>query len=175
MHSYANGRKVPWHFLGHDDEVKHTVISPLNRNAKPLLAANKDEVRVQIPRQIAVPFSEVCEKLGLPPVLTAAMDLWNWRLVDAQANSSLGKRTPSTPKGIGRAAQDASCPGMTASLFPRTKGTERWSWEPRRLEAMVMMTGTDTERYFHMLPCAMQVMRPNLVQSFTPRCILMAF
>ena len=33
----------------------------------------------RLPPALAVPWLKVCGALGLPPVLTAMLDLWNWR------------------------------------------------------------------------------------------------
>eukprot|EP01052_Picozoa_sp_SAG31_P013815 SAG31_NODE_841_length_11595_cov_3.739388_9_plen_384_part_00 len=68
-HSYVNGRNVPWAALGGDDE-------PSAPRALP-----EGELR-RLPAGLAVPWFEVCGRLGMPPVFTAATaDLWNWREV----------------------------------------------------------------------------------------------
>lgn len=71
---------------------------------------------ITIPPQLATPWFTICCKLDLPFILTAALDLWNWRVKDSNEPISLSNLT-----------------------------------------LISSMTGTDTETYFHMVPCAMQM------------------
>ncbi len=46
----------------------------------------EDEGVLKLPRQLAIPWWEVSQRLGLPPVATyAAVVLWNWKLKDLSA------------------------------------------------------------------------------------------
>jgi len=67
-----------------------------------------------LPKQVAKPYFQVCQRLGLPVVLTQAVDMWNWRILD-----------PSLPR------------------------------EPKNMDLISSMTGTQTERFFHMVPHCM--------------------
>ena len=50
----------------------------------------EDGVPSKLPRQLAVPWWDVSQKLGLPPVATyAGVALWNWRLKDTNAPITL--------------------------------------------------------------------------------------
>ena len=71
---------------------------------------------VTIPPQLAIPWFTICCKLDLPFILTAALDLWNWRLQDPTEAINLSNLT-----------------------------------------LISSMTGTESETYFHMVPCAMQM------------------
>lgn len=63
-HSYINGGSVPWESI---DEAKSMEIDDI---------AGKPTV---LPPALAVPWLKVNGALGMPPVLTAMLDLWNWR------------------------------------------------------------------------------------------------
>lgn len=144
VHSYANGGNVPWHQLENEESHQRRRRSRLSPMQDP--TSGTPVQSVEIPEQLAVPFAkvaasndakqtlpescfaihvltvaslvfcfrQVCEALGLPTVLTAALDLWNWKKA-------------------------------------------RGGWQPRSLSALSLMTGSDTERFFHMIPCAIQV------------------
>ena len=69
-HSYIHGRSVPFYkwFSSKDEEAAS------GPTAQP---------RDRLPVQLAAPWLRVSEELEIAPVLThAAVDLWNWRLVD---------------------------------------------------------------------------------------------
>ncbi|CAJ1428051.1 unnamed protein product [Effrenium voratum] len=107
-HSYVHRQAVPWHKLddptsGEDGRVP--------------------QHKARLPRQVSEPWLQVCQQLGMPPVLTAAgTDLWNWRL------------------------RDTSKP-----------------FEPANLEQRITVTGSGSERVFHMVPCAMQAAAAEVV------------
>ena len=75
-----------------------------------------------IPSQLAIPWCTVCKRLDMPLVLTAAMDLWNWKLKDDAKSHDLSTLT-----------------------------------------SLNSMTGTNTEIFFHMVPCAMQYVAAPLI------------
>ena len=75
-----------------------------------------------IPSQLAIPWCTVCKTLDMPLVLTAALDLWNWKLKDDAKSHDLSNLT-----------------------------------------SLNSMTGTNTEIFFHMVPCAMQYVAAPLI------------
>ncbi|EKX31794.1 hypothetical protein GUITHDRAFT_149065 [Guillardia theta CCMP2712] len=88
-----------------------------------------------VPAQISTPLVDVSTKLGLPPVLTAAIDLWNWKL----------KRNEQ-----GRSSVEA-------------------------LETISSMTGTSTESFFHLIPCAIQArLGPLVAAMFYAPCFILS-
>lgn len=107
LHSYVHGPSVPW---PRKDSDSSPSTSPSNR---------------RVPPQLSVPLVSVCLRLGLPPVLTAAMDLWNWEV-----------------QGVRKFVKQHS----SSTRAPR----------PEDLALISSMTGTRTERFFHMIPCSMQ-------------------
>jgi hypothetical protein len=82
-HSYIHGGSVPWDSV---DEAKGMVIQ--DTDGKPTV----------IPAALAVPWLRVNGALGLPPVLTAMLDLWNWRRPPGAAFSPEEMRCISTRK-----------------------------------------------------------------------------
>ena len=46
-----------------------------------------------VPYQLAIPWFIVCQKLDLPLILTAALDLWNWKLKDSTRPHELSNLT----------------------------------------------------------------------------------
>ena len=75
-----------------------------------------------VPSQLAIPWCTVCKRLDMPLILTAALDLWNWKLKDNAKRHQLSNLT-----------------------------------------SLSTMTGTSTEIYFHMVPCAMQYVAGPLI------------
>ena len=63
-HSYIHGGSVPW---ASADKPGSKAVE--DTSGKPAV----------LPAGVAVPWLQVCGALGLPPVLTAMLDLWNWR------------------------------------------------------------------------------------------------
>ena len=85
-HSYLNCHKLEksdqtiihsWRY----SDTTHTfdVDRPLDNLQQ--IQRDKDS-RPVLPSTLAQPFAFVCRELGVPPILTAALDLWNWRLKD---------------------------------------------------------------------------------------------
>ena len=133
-HSYLNGHAVPWHLVegsGADE------------------AAVKREMagggpRRRLPSQLARPWCAVCRSLGLPPILTAALDLWNWKW----------RRTKTTAAGTVRVIAE----GKTIIH--------------ENVQCISTMTGTESEVNFHMLPAAMHsvsgALLPRLFEASAP-------
>ena len=162
VHSFVNGDKVPWDELNDADDIesdgKETVENDVKvtncagiegdtshggngdvecdisktgkthgnrrRNSVDEGSEIGDKMAVDsyecntipcIPYQLAMPWYQVCHKLDLPFILTASLDLWNWKLKDEDKPHELSNLT-----------------------------------------SLLTMTGTKTEAYFHMVPCAMQ-------------------
>jgi indoleamine 2,3-dioxygenase len=109
-HSYVSGETVPWEALPGVESREGT-----------------QEVFKTLPPQLAVPLHTVCRKLGLPCVLTAGIDLWNWKLIDPRKPHDIDNLTTITP-----------------------------------------CSGTDAEKYFHMIPCAMQVTPASISLIHSP-------
>eukprot|EP00794_Sanderia_malayensis_P019463 gene19463-21386_t len=103
VHSLVNGDNASWQKL---TEATDSQISTNSSQRKAI---------TRIPKQLALPWFTVCKKLDLPFVLTAGLDLWNWKLKDSSKPISF-----------------------------------------TNLTTISSMTGTDTERYFHLVPCGMQ-------------------
>mmetsp|Transcript_8977 Transcript_8977/g.16570 ORF Transcript_8977/g.16570 Transcript_8977/m.16570 type:complete len:392 (+) Transcript_8977:119-1294(+) len=81
IHSYIHGHEFPWQDSPQMEGVPF----------RPWPSASPPHV---VPVQLAKPFAFVCEKLGLPMIMTStASDLWNWKRVD-------GKRTLSNVKDM---------------------------------------------------------------------------
>ncbi len=120
LHSYVHHPNVPWERL-----------DPQGPPPPPPSTSHDSGVR-RVPRQLAVPLLQVCARLGLPPVLTAAVDLWNWR-----------RRRPGD---WGEEEDGDRGQGVQAAGALRLDD----------LEIVSTMTGTDTEKYFHLVPCAIQ-------------------
>lgn len=85
-HSYLNGNLL-------DESEKATICAWRASATKPaddcnLATQSPQKIRrgadnrPVLPSSLAQPFAIVCRALGLPPVITAAIDLWNWRLKD---------------------------------------------------------------------------------------------
>lgn len=75
VQSYTKNRTVPWELL--NDNVSK------EERSKAIYMANKASPQRQLPSQLALPFSVVCSKIGVPCVITAAaLDLWNIEIVD---------------------------------------------------------------------------------------------
>ena len=133
LHSYVHHAKVPWERL---DSSSYTPTPTINtaQDARP----------IPIPAALAVPLYSVCKRLGLPPVLTAAVDLWNWRRKLHPGESASGN----VREGGGR-----------------TGVRERTS--PGDLQVLSSMTGSNTEAYFHLVPCSIQaVMGPLVIPMY---------
>eukprot|EP00937_MAST-01D_sp_MAST-1D-sp2_P000272 g272.t1 len=91
VHSYVNNHRVPWHKQPTARAAADTdaVAPPATASAvlpphaavtsapPPETPTPKPPTRV--PPALAMPFHAVCARLGLPCVLTSALDLWNWR------------------------------------------------------------------------------------------------
>ena len=126
IHSFVNGDKVAWEKIEKldcvvDNEAKCSVQKDVET-----LKEVDGILLTEIPSQLALPWYYVCQRLGLPFVLTAALDLWNWRLKDASKGFCLSN-----------------------------------------LASNLSMTGSATETYFHMVPCAMQaVAGPVILKIF---------
>ncbi len=84
---------------------------------------NQLHTKNQIPSQLSKPWLSVCGLLGLPPVLTSALDIWNWQLIDKSKPFSINNIT-----------------------------------------CISTITGTKSEIYFHMIPCAINWSIGPLVQ-----------
>lgn len=141
LHSYVHHAKVPWDFLSPSAkscsstaEVQKASNASHDGSICDQLGSNPANAVVRVPPQLAVPLSTVCKKLGLPPVLTAAIDLWNWRQVDNTASAS--KHVLS-------------------------------------LRVLSSMTGTETEAFFHLVPCSIQAhLGPVVIPMFlSPSCL----
>ena len=81
--SCINGGSVPWDSV---DETRGMEVQDTDGKPKVLPAA------------LAVPWLRVTGALGLPPVLTAMLDLWNWRRPPGAAFSPEEMRCISTRK-----------------------------------------------------------------------------
>ena len=100
VHSYINGPDVPWE-SPHDGNINSLQENPRSAGQENFLAGkcfseigttssrnkffspetSKLENKMQeLPPQLSVPWYFICSKLGLPHVLTATLDLWNWKL-----------------------------------------------------------------------------------------------
>ncbi|XP_065063822.1 indoleamine 2,3-dioxygenase 2-like [Rhopilema esculentum] len=124
IHSFVNGDKVAWEKIKELDCVVDNECC-VQKNIKTLKEVD-GILLTEIPPQLALPWYYICKKLDLPLVLTAALDLWNWRLKDASKGFCLSN-----------------------------------------LASNLSMTGTPTETYFHMVPCAMQaVAGPVILKIF---------
>lgn len=126
VHSYVNGDKVVW-------KEKDGLIIDVGNSNNPIKHEDDDVIKTtinltdiqklpRIPPQLAIPWYQVCRKLDMPFVLTAALDLWNWILKDDAKSHDL-----------------------------------------ENLSTITTMTGTESETYFHMVPCAMQFVAGGLI------------
>lgn len=116
LHSYVNGDKVPWDSRKPDGKVGCDERSPMesggNGGIKATVELNEKEVTRRddscnseatvrtchdnipsVPPQLAVPWYEVCRKLDMPFILTAALDIWNYKLVDDSKPHDLSNLT----------------------------------------------------------------------------------
>ena len=119
LHSFVNSSKVPWGNLA-DHGHPSASAAPGEASVRSDCGDNMNESEpCRVPAQLAVPLWDICAQLGLPPVLTAAVDLWNWR-----------------------------------RLGPSGSGTIVLTVDD--VQVLSSMTGTDTEAYFHLIPCAIQ-------------------
>jgi hypothetical protein len=141
LHSYVHHAKVPWERL---DSSSYTPTPTIN--------TAQDAHPIPIPAALAVPLYSVCKRLGLPPVLTAVVDLWNWRRKLHPGESASGNVSEGRASGCGRAGvRERTCPGT----------------RPGDLQVLSSMTGSNTEAYFHLVPCSIQaVMGPLVIQMY---------
>ena len=97
-------------------------------------AANPPLLRV--PSSLSVPFDALCAHFGLPRILTAGLDLWNWMPRDD-------------------AAMDAA--DAAAAAWERQQSGDAPLWAPtvRNATCISTVTGSRAEVGFHLIPCAM--------------------
>jgi indoleamine 2,3-dioxygenase len=67
-----------------DSEIKCAyVYLSLMTNSYVWCIINEDKSKFILPKSVAIPIHQVCNKIGIRPILThAAVDLYNWKLID---------------------------------------------------------------------------------------------
>lgn len=139
-HCYVNGGQVAWSVLQEADGEKGQEGDDEGRPVTNKQTEDSIDSRdiPRLPRYLAIPLFHVSKRLGMPPVLTAsAMDMWNWTFDESPSQG-------------------------TEPTHDQNQNHDRH--EPRSLHAVTAknmrlitsITGTQAERGFHAIPCAMQ-------------------